>query len=351
MTIKLGALSRTALASCLISLLATPVQAQDGPPNGNAYSSVPATPIKRCANLGNMFEQPRGSGWNGRMPVAQDLYEIAAVGFDTVRFPIRWSAYAAEDAPYTIEPDYFERVDEVVGWAKDNDLNIIIDLHHYDELFENPEDHGDRFVALWRQLAEHYKEEPASVMFELINEPHKKLTNDVVEPLLARALAEVRKTNPTRKVIVGGESWSGIESLATIDPPKDPNVIATFHFYQPFDFTHQGASWVDPSPPAPASFEGEDEYLWLDKMTEATVAFQQRTGVPLFLGEFGAIDSADLKERIRYTYAVRQHAETLNIGWCVWSYTNTFHVRRDDGRIPGMVAALGLPLTGQKNED
>ena len=348
MTVKPGILSRTILACGLASLLVSPAQAQDGPPDGKAYTSVPATPIKRCANLGNMFERPRNGSWSGRLPVATDLHEIAALGFDTVRFPIRWSAYAAEEAPYTIEPGFFDKVDEVIGWAKDNDLNIIIDMHHYDELFENPKDHSDRFVALWRQLAEHYRDEPASVMFELINEPHKNLTNDVVEPLLARALAEVRKTNPTRKVIMGGESWSGIESLATFDPPTDPNVIATFHFYQPFYFTHQGASWIDPSPPAPAKFGSDEDYAWLDKMTEATVAFQERTGVPLFLGEFGAINSADLKERARYTYAVRQHAEMLNIGWCVWSYTNTFHVRRDNGWIPEMVAALGLPVTDRK---
>lgn len=87
-------------------------------------------------------------------------------------------------------------------------------------------------------------------------------------------------------------------------------------------------------------------------MTEATISFQERTGIPLFLGEFGAIDSAALKERVRYTYAVRKHAEALNIGWCKWSYTNTFHMRRDDGWIPEMVSALGLPLTAQdKKED
>lgn len=93
---------------------------------------------------------------------------------------------------------------KVVRWATENNLNIIIDMHHYDELFIDPAGHSDRFVALWQQLAEHYKDQPDSVFFELINEPHNKLTNDIVEPLLTRTLAEVRKTNPTRKVIMGG---------------------------------------------------------------------------------------------------------------------------------------------------
>jgi endoglucanase len=307
------------------------------------YTSVPSVPIKRCTNLGNMLEQPKGNAWGGRMPVKDDLYQISALGFDTVRFPIRWSAYADEKPPYKIDPSFMARIDEVVGWATEHKLNIIIDMHHYDELFISPDQHNDRFVGIWQQLAEHYKGQPKSVMFELINEPHNKLSNDVVEPLLTRALAEVRKTNPTRKVIMGGDFWSGISSLATFDPPKDPNVIATFHFYEPFKFTHQGATWVDPIPPSPAVFGSDEDYAWLDKMTNATLDFQERTGIPVFLGEFGAIDSADLKQRAKYTYAVRSHAENLNIGWCNWAYTNTFHIKREDGWIPLMVAALGLP--------
>lgn len=86
-------------------------------------------------------------------------------------------------------------------------------------------------------------------------------------------------------------------------------------------------------------------------LTEATVSFQERTGIPLFLGEFGAIDSATLKERPRYTYAVRKHTEALNIVWCKWSYTNTFHIRRDNGWIPEIAAALGLPLTAQDKKE
>ncbi|NJM50843.1 MAG: glycoside hydrolase family 5 protein [Sphingomonadales bacterium] len=323
-------------------LAPTALTAQTPPPGGKPYTSVPSVPIKRCANLGNMFEQPKGAAWGGRMPVEKDLAEIAAIGFDTVRFPVRWSAYADSKPPYTIDPEMFKKADEVVDWATKHKLNIIVDLHHYDELFTDPDGHKDRFIGLWQQLAEHYKDRGENVFFEVINEPHNKLTNDVVEPMLTAILADIRKTNPTRKVIMGGDFWSGISSLETFDPPKDPNVIATFHFYEPFNFTHQGASWVNPSPPAPASFGSEEDYAWLDKMADATIKFQQRTGVPLFLGEFGAIDSAPLKERARYTYAVRKQAEALNIGWCVWAYTNTFHVRQGEEWIPSMVAALGL---------
>lgn len=337
------------IVSCLIaSTIAMSVASasfgQDKPPNGEPYTSVPAIPIKRCLNMGNSFDQPKDGSWNGKLPVEQDYKEIAGLGFDTVRLPVRWSAYADTKAPYTIDPKFFAKIDQTVDWATKHGLNIIVDLHHYDEIFGDPQGHSDRFVGLWVQIAEHYKDAPKSVLFELLNEPHKKLTNDVVEPLLERTLAEVRKTNPTRKVIVGGETWSSIDSLKTFDPPKnDKNIIATYHFYEPFNFSHQGAEWIEPTPPpAPASFGSDEDYRWMLKMEDATIKFMQRTGVPLLLGEFGAIHTANVKDRAKHSFAVRKTAENLNIGWCAWSYTNTFHIKNDQGWIFEMLAALGV---------
>ena len=320
------------------TMLVAPASAQD-----TRTAMTEAREMKRCLNLGNMFEQPQGREWGGRDPVESDLQEIAALGFDTVRFPVRFSAYADKEAPFALDEKFMKRVDQVIDWATTANLNIIVDLHHYDELFLDPDAHEERLAGIWMQVAQRYRDRGENVIFETINEPHNKLDNDRVEPIHERLLRIIRKSNPTRTVIVGGEFWSGISSLATFDPPEDPNVIATFHFYEPFAFTHQGASWVDPSPPAPRKFGVEGDAEWFNKMTAATTSFTERTGVPLFLGEFGAIDSADLTERVRYTYAVRRHAEKLGIPWCTWSYTNTFHVRRDDGWVPEMLAALGVP--------
>lgn len=325
------------------ALIAQPALAQQGPPGGTPYSSVPSVPIQRCANLGNTFEQPAGMPWGGVMPMKADLADIKAQGFDTVRFPIRWSAYAKDKAPYTIDLAFFAKVDQVVGWATDAGLNIIVDLHHFEEIYAKPAAHRAELVALWGQIAEHYKDQPPSVLFEVLNEPNDKLDNATLEPMLVDVLATIRRTNPTRKVIMGGQFWSGISSLASFDPPKDPNVIATFHFYEPFAFTHQGASWVKDPPPAPRVFGLPGDEEWMETMQKEVLAFEERTGVPLFLGEFGAIDSANLAERARYTDTVRRTAEGLGVPWCVWSYDNTFHIHRDGQWIPVMLKALGLP--------
>jgi endoglucanase len=111
---------------------------------------------------------------------------------------------------------------------------------------KQPEGHAERLLGIWSQIALRYKDRPPSVAFELLNEPNDKLTSDKLNSLMARAIKVVRAHNPTRLVFVDGYFWANAEYLHQLLLPEDPNVIATFHMYQPILFTHQGASWMGP---------------------------------------------------------------------------------------------------------
>lgn len=78
---------------------------------------------------------------------------IVQAGFDTVRIPIRWSAHARRFSPYTISEEFFAPVDWAIRNALDRGLNVIIDMHNYEEIFRNPVGEKERFLALWRQIA------------------------------------------------------------------------------------------------------------------------------------------------------------------------------------------------------
>ena len=110
---------------------------------------------------------------------------------------MRWKAHAEAESPYTIDPNFFNRVDEVVNWALDRNLTIIFDFHHYEEMAWDPWNHKDRFLALWEQIAEHYQDYPPEVLFELLNEPNDQLNASLWNRYLFEALEPVRKTNPT----------------------------------------------------------------------------------------------------------------------------------------------------------
>lgn len=103
--------------------------------------------LQRGINSGNMLEAPNEGDWG--LAVQEEYFDlIKAAGFDFIRLPVRWNAHAALDYPYTIDPAFFARVDQVVGWALARDLTIIVNLHHYEELATDPWSHKDRFIGL-----------------------------------------------------------------------------------------------------------------------------------------------------------------------------------------------------------
>ena len=148
-------------------------------------------------------------------------------------------------------------------------------------------------------------------------------------------------------MVIGGENWSGIDSLATLDLPDDPQLYPTFHYYEPFDFTHQGAGWVRPSPPPVGRTYGtaaDAERLVTD--TAKIKAYAARTGLVPFMGETGAYDAhIPLAQRVQYTRAVHQAFAPLGVGMCAWAYTNTFpfYDHAAGHWLPGLRGAFGLP--------
>jgi len=299
-------------------------------------------PIGKCVNMGNMLEPPTEGAWGGR-PIADDDFQtIRAAGFDSVRIPVRWSSHAQAAAPYTIDPVFMARVKHVVGLAEAAGLGVILNMHHYDELYADPAAHSARFAGLWRQIASEFRNAGPKVWFELINEPTNKLDDSNLPSMLAPALAEVRAVNPTRPVIVGGQNWSGIPSLATLKLPDDPYVVPTFHNYDPMAFTHQGADWVDPAPPLERTYGSAQDYAELEANLQKVRDYIQRTGRVPFLGEYGAIDhpQVPLSERIKYYRTMSSAYASIGVQSCAWGYTNTFKLRQGDAWLPGMVEAI-----------
>src|SRR5262249_3410731 len=143
-----------------------------------------------------------------------------------------------------IDPKFAERVDWAIEQALKNKLNIIVNVHHYGEMDAKPDEHFDRLLSFWKQIAARYQKQPASVYFELLNEPHDKLTEEKWNAMIRKLLSVVRELNPTRPVIVGPGQWNSIRALDKLALPDDPNLILTVHYYDPFQFTHQGASWA-----------------------------------------------------------------------------------------------------------
>ena len=195
---------------------------------------------------------------------------------------------------------------------------VILDFHEFQAMGDDPAGNKERFLAVWRQIAEHCKDAPDDVLFEILNEPNKKLTPELWNPMLREALAIIRQSNPHRTVIVGPTSWNSIEDLDKLDLPEDDrNLIVTVHYYSPFPFTHQGAPWAGLKDKVGVPWNGTEKEQQADR---ARTSRRPRPGPrstsrPIYLGEFGAYDKADMASRVRWTSFVARQAEKLGWSW------------------------------------
>ena len=284
--------------------------------------------ISRGVNFGNGLEAPNEGEWG--VSLKEEYFEaIAKAGFNSVRVPIRWSAHAEKESPYTIDAKFFQRIDWVIEQALSRELAVIINVHHYEGMDRDPEACVPRFLGLWKQIADRYREKSDRLIFEVLNEPHEKLTEELWNDIFPKALKVIRTTNPERAVIVGPGHWNSIHSLEKLSLPEDDRrLIVTFHYYEPYHFTHQGAPWD----PQSAKWKGttwtgtEKEQDDLRQSFEKAAAWGKAHDRPMFLGEFGSYEVADMESRAAWTRAVAREAERHAIAWCYWEFGAGFGV-------------------------
>lgn len=302
--------------------------------------------LRATLNLGAVFEVGRGETWGPEFEV-DDLAAIADAGFTAVRVPARWSDWAASEAPYAIEDEFLDRIRAVVDRALELDLAVVINIHHYDAVNDDPVAERDRFLAIWDQLATAFADRPSTVVFEVLNEPNGTLIDRVWNDLVADTVAVIRESNPGRTIMVGPAEWYRVGDLARLELPADDNVIASFHYYEPFVFTHQGAGFVEGADAWLGTPWGSDEERARISQEFATAAaWADERDVPVFLGEFGVLSDADPADRIEWLDFVRREAEALGFSWGYWDWATidfgAFDAARDDWD-PTIIDALFGP--------
>lgn len=285
--------------------------------------------LGRGINYGNMFEAPSETAWgNPWQPEYAGM--IADLGFNHVRIPIRWEPEdrSSATAPYTIETAFLERIQQVVDSALNNGLMAIINMHHHEALYDDPEGQKARFLTQWEQIAAYFKNYSDSLVFEILNEPHGNLTTALWNTFAAEALAVIREENPTRAVLIGTAEYGGLSGLSALEIPNDSNIILTVHYYNPFQFTHQGAEWSD----------GSDAWLgttWDDTETERQQVqqefaplqtFASTHNIPVHIGEFGSYSTADETSRENWTKYIARYTESLGWSWAYWEFSAGFGI-------------------------
>ncbi len=339
--------------------------------------------LQRGINTSDWFAQQPGNYGVERLKTfttPADLTLIHQLGFDHIRLSIDADPLVAWQRNRPDGIAFMGEVDRVVKTANADGLAVIVDVHpesKYKQTLLGGTEGVQRFTSLWRSLAGHFNgTDPNLVFFEIMNEPEQPDSYrwQGIEDAVAQA---IRAAAPQHTIIAAGAQYSGLNDLLALDPVADPNVIYTFHDYEPFTFTHQGATWTDPreiplrgvpypstpdnvvdneaqEPAIAGKFYVEQYGLdrWNAERVERTIAYAAQWGgehhVPVYCGEFGVHRPyAPPASRAQWLHDMRVVLEKYKIGWAMWDYQDNFGlVTKVNGGPavpdPQIVDALGL---------
>ncbi|HBC3445568.1 TPA: cellulase family glycosylhydrolase [Vibrio parahaemolyticus] len=314
----------------------------------NDSKGLSETVLGRGINMGNYLESPTYEGeWNNNLTIqASDFRNISHAGFSSVRIPVRWSAHTLSNDSSTIDDAFLSRVQQVVDQAIQENLKVIINTHHFDELFYDDKDFDyqrTRLLKFWNQLSKRFpisQYNQDQLIFEFLNEPHENVTvkewnsliSDLTDIVWNANAATQNNSLGQRKVMIGPADWGGVSKLPYLELPKSSNpdnTIITVHFYEPFQFTHQGASWV----------KGADTWIgtrWLATGVEQKVLLdyldivdkwnaEPNNGFEINIGEFGVYSQySESEDQRAWTAFITREAEKRGYSWNYWEYSSGF---------------------------
>lgn len=236
-----------------------------------------------------------------------DIAFIASTGANTIRLPFHYKLFTDEDyMGLCAEQDGFERMDKVVEWCREYGLYVILDMHdapggqtgdNIDDSYGYPwllvsETSQRLYADIWRRIADHYKEEPVILGYDLLNEPiapyfgdDMAMLNGKLKALYRRGFDAIREVDKEHIIILGGAQWnSNFEPLE--DCNFDEQVMYSCHRYG-----------GDPTPEAIGSF----------------IAFRDKVNRPMYMGEIGHNTYEWMAE-----FSATMQAN--NIGYTFWPY-------------------------------
>lgn len=295
--------------------------------------------------LNILWNDPMWQDFNQARFKERHFQRIHDGGFQTLRVCLQ--AFDHMDTKNRLDPTWLKTLDWVVNNALANHLNVILDEHDYTRCGTNAARCRTKLLAFWEQIAPRYQDAPNSVMFEILNEPNRQLTVPLWNSLLKETLAVIRKTSPTRNVIIGPASWNNIPYLDKLElPADDRHIIVTVHYYTPLEFTHQGARHIKMySKLSGVTWLGTDaDKCRVNEDFAAVQKWSKREGRPIFLGEFGTYEKADMDSRVRYTSYTARAAESQGWAWAYWQFDSSpvaYDVAKDNWIQPTRARGYG----------
>lgn len=307
-------------------------------------------PFSRGVNITNWFQSDSPEEIQFTKYTKEDFENIKSLGCDVIRLPINLHYMTNGEPDYTISPLFYTFLDEVISWAEELNLHLIIDNHTFSVDDNTDPDVVNVLIKVWPQIAERYKDSYENIYYEILNEPHG-IDDNTWNSIQQQTVNAIRKVDTNHTIIVGPTNWNSYNNLSEMPEYDDDNLIYTFHFYDPFLFTHQGASWsgmedwenvpfpynATRMPEIPESklnhwsassynnYQNTGTVEAVQQLIDIAVDFAESRNVPIYCGEYGVYRTySPDSDRVYWYGVVRKYLESKNIAWTTWDYHGNF---------------------------
>lgn len=324
--------------------------------------------IERGTNLSHWLSQTDSRASNAETFITEkDFRQIASWGFDHVRIPVDEMILFEDNGARNIRT--LTLLKNALDWCVKYRLRAVVDLHilrshHFNAkkkpLFTDANAQA-RFYDIWEALSDELAKYPLKyVAYELMNEPVAD-KDDEWNRIALECYRVIRNREPRRVIVMGANRWQSFDRLKNLVVPQDdPNIILSFHYYNPMMLTHYTASWTDLKNyrggvhyPGRVVTSGDlasvdrntaRQFGWWATQTYnrerikgdfmQAVEVARKHGLRLYCGEFGALSAAPEADRLRWYSDMLSLFEELDIAHANWDYRSGgfgFAHQRDGG--------------------
>jgi len=340
-------------------------------------------PFSKGVNLTNWFQSGSARQIQFTKYTKDDFVRIKSLGCDVIRLPINLHYMTNGSPDYVIDPLFFEFLDQAVDWAEELKIHLLLDNHTFDPNANTEVSVESILLKVWPQMASHYKNRSNYVYYEILNEPHG-ITTAVWCQIQERVIDAIRAVDTKHTIVVGASGYNSYNELKNMPTYSGMNLIYTFHFYDPFMFTHQGATWTSymqdvsgipfpydaarmPATPSSAkgtwvesslnNYKNDGTVAAVKQLIDIAVNFKTSRNVNIFCGEFGVyIPNSPHADRVYWYDVVRKYLEEKGIPWTSWDYQGGFGLFEkgsnelfDYDLDPDILKSLGLNVPTQSS--
>jgi endoglucanase len=313
-----------------------PAFSDDPIPSDDISASELVAKIRIGWNLGNTLDaNPNETSWGNPMTRKSNIDAIKAAGFNAVRIPVSWSHHV--DGSYNIDTNFMNRVKEIVGYAMDNNMYVLLNTHHDEGIFKftNSEITASKaaFRKVWEQIADNFKDYNLRLIFEGLNEPRtiggqnewnggtpdERANLNAMEQIFVDAVRASGGKNTNRVLMVStyAASASSTAVNGVVIPTDSSNTVNKFivsiHAYTPYNFAlNEGTGKVDKWSKSNSSDTGDIR----NAIDPAYNKFVSK-GIPVIMGEFGALNRNNEQTRAEWADYYVSYAKSKKIP-CFW---------------------------------